>query len=119
MERIREMFKTPPVWRTRHQSFSGSPSEKPGGRTRHDSGPGSYQYVKKPHKKPPKFSRRPPQDSGYQSQTPSRPRPQGFPHVKEKRGRTPKTPRTPRRPPVEVYKPPRQLVTNVREWYTP
>ena len=72
MERIREMFKTPPVWRTRHQSFSGSSTEKPERRTRHDSGPGSYQYVEKPHKKPPKFSRRPPQDSGYQSQTPSR-----------------------------------------------
>ena len=50
MEIIREMFKTPPVWRTRHQSFSGSSTEKPEGRTRHDSGPGAYQYVEKPHK---------------------------------------------------------------------
>ena len=104
MERIREMFKTPPVWRTRHQSFSGSPSEKPGGRTRHDSGPGSYQYVEKP-KKPPRIPRyKPPQDSGYQ--TPST-------DGKGKRGRTP------RRPSMQFYKPPRQLVTYVKEWDTP
>ena len=60
MERIREMLKTPPVWRTRHQSFSGSShhTEKPGGRTRHQSGPGSYQYIEKP-RKPPRSSRIP------------------------------------------------------------
>ena len=73
MERIREMFKTPPGGgRTRHQSGPGPSTEKPGGRTRHQSGPGSYKYVEKPHKKPPR------RDSGYQSQTPSRPRPRGF-----------------------------------------
>ena len=105
MERIREMFKTPPGGgRTRHQSGPGPSTEKPGGRTRHQSGPGSYKYVEKPHKKPPR------RDSGYQSQTPSRPRPRGFPHGKEGP--------TPHRPPP--HKPPRrQLVTGVKEWDMP
>ena len=79
MEKIREMFKTPPVWRTRHHSL-------PEGRTRHQSGPGSYHYIEKPHKKPPRSSRipryKPAQESGYQSQPPSRPPPKGFPHGK-------------------------------------
>ena len=118
MERIREMFKTPPVGRTRHQSGPSQSTEKPDGRTRHESGPGSYHYIEKPRK--PRSSRipryKPPQDSGYQTQTPSRQPPKGFPDGKEKRGRTP---RTPRRPPIEVYKPPRKLVTNVRDWYMP
>ena len=103
MEKIREMFQTPPVWRTRHQSFSGSSTEKPSGRTRHQSGPGSYKYVEKPHKKPPRSSRipryKPPQDSGYQ---------------------TPRTPRTPRSPAIELYKPPkRRLVHDVKDWDMP
>ena len=96
MERIREMFKTPPVWRTRHQSFSGSPLEKPGGRTRHQSGPGSVHYVEKPKKQ--RRKPKPAQDSGYQSQTPT------YRH------------RTPRRPTIEIYKPPRKLVTGVKDW---
>ena len=105
MERIREMFQTPPGGgRTRHQSGPSQSTEKPEGRTRHQSGPGSYQYVEKPHKKPPR------RDSGYQTQTPGRPRPRGFPHGKEGP--------TPHRPPP--HKPPRrQLVTGVKEWNLP
>ena len=103
MEKIREMFQTPPGGRTRHQSGTGPSTEKPSGRTRHQSGPGSYKYVEKPHKKPPRSSRipryKPPQDSGYQ---------------------TPRTPRTPRRPAIELYKPPkRRLVHGVNDWDMP
>ena len=105
MERIREMFQTPPGGgRTINQSGPSQSTEKPEGRTRHQSGPGSYQYVEKPHKKPPR------RDSGYQTQTPSRPRPRGFRHGKEGP--------TPHRPPP--HKPPRrQLVTGVKEWNMP
>ena len=115
MERIREMFKTPPVGRTRHQSGPSQSTEKPEGRTRHQSGPGSYHYIEKP-KKPPRSSRIPrykPPESGYHSQTPSRPPPKGFPHGKEH------PMETPRRPSIKYYKPPRKLVTNVRDWYMP
>ena len=103
MEKIREMFQTPPGGgRTRHQSGPGPSTEKPSGRTRHQSGPGSYKYVEKT-KKPPRSSRipryKPPQDSGYQ---------------------TPRTPRTPRRPTLELYKPPkRRLVHDVKDWDMP
>ena len=118
MEKIMEMFKMPPVWRTRHQSGPGSSqyTEKPGGRTRHQSGPGSYYYIEKP-RKPPRSSRiqrcKPPQESGYHSLMPSRPAPKGFPDGKEK------IHETPRRPSIKYYKPPRRLVTNVRDWYMP
>ena len=103
MERIREMFKTPenPEERQRHQSGPGSLyyTEKPEERWRHHSGPGSFHYIEKP-KKPLK---RPPQSSGYYSQTTSRQPPKGFP------------PRTPVRP-SQFGQKPRRLVTDVKDW---
>ena len=103
IEKLKEMFRTEP------------PKTE---RTRHQSGPDSFHYREKPK---PRRSRIPIRESywktpptpplspppSYHTQTPKKPRPKGFPGVPRK---------TPKRPTMEYYKPPRRLVTNVKDW---